>query len=185
SSTSPLRDASRLSGFRVRHAVATTSLSAGQYAALVSHASAAQVSSRAWYNVARHRLFVQRRPRPGRRALIHEDVRALIDQNFHLRRIARWRTRDRDRWDAAQGIVDGVASLSSGLPAPGRALAAELRYLGGRNAVASALRTFPQTTEQLLHVDKFLEREPALPVRLPARAAGRTLESSESFGELD
>src|SRR5262249_39156580 len=104
SSTSPLRDASRLSGFRVRHAVATTSLSARQYAALVSHASAAQVSSRAWYDVARHRLFVQRRPRPGRRALIHEYVRALIDQNFHLRRIARWRTRDRDRWDAAQGM---------------------------------------------------------------------------------
>jgi hypothetical protein len=185
SSTSPLRDASRLSGFRVRHAVATTSLSARQYAALVSHASAAQVSARAWYDVARHRLFVQRRPRPGRRALIHEYVRALIDQNFHLQRIARWRARDRDRWDAAQGMVDGVASLSSGLPAPGHALAAELRYLGGRKAVASALRTFPQTTEQLLHVDKFLEREPAFPVRLPARAGGRTLESSETFGELD
>src|SRR5947208_14362684 len=55
---------------------------------------------------------------------------------------------------------------------PGRALAAELRYLGGSRALASALRTFPQTTEQLLHVDKFLERERALPVRLPATAGG-------------
>jgi hypothetical protein len=185
--SSPLREASRLSGFRIRHAVATTSVSARQYAALVSRASDAQLSSRAWYDVARHRLFVQRAPRPGRRALIHEYVRALIDQNFHLQRIARWRGRgrDRDRWDAAQGMVDGVASLSSGLPTPGRPLAAELRYLGGRRAVASALRTFPQTTEQLLHVDKFLEREPALRVRLPARAGDRALESFETFGELD
>jgi hypothetical protein len=183
--SSPLREASRLSGFRVRHAVATTSVSARQYAALVSRASAAQLSSRAWYDVGRHRLFVQRTPRPDRRALIHQYVRALIDQNFHLGRIARWRTRDRDRWDAAEGMVDGVASLSSRVPEPGRALASELRYLGGRSAVVSALRAFPQTTEQLLHVDKFLEREPALPVRLPARAGASALASSQTFGELD
>ena len=82
-------------------------------------------------------------------------------------------------------MVDGVASLSSGVGAPGRALAAQLRYLGGRAAVASALRTFPQTTEQLLHVDKFFEREPALPVRLPADAGGAPLVRSETFGELD
>lgn len=185
SSASPLREASRLSGFRVRHAIATTSVSARQYAALVSRASTAQLSSRAWYDVARHRLFVQRTPRPGRRALIHEYVRALIDQNFHLQRIARLRARDHDRWDAAQGMVDGVASLSSGVPEPGRALATELRYLGGRAALAGALRNFPQTTEQLLHVDKFLEREGALPVQLPARVGDRVLESSETFGELD
>lgn len=200
--SSPLRDASRLSGLRVRHAVRTTAVSAARYRALYSHAqsgalttalrrfepTAANVapdSSRAWYDVRTQRLFVQRTPRPGRRALIHEYVRALIDQNFHLARIAQWRVLDRDRWDAAQAMVDGVASLSSGLPSPGRALAGQLRYLGGRTAVAGALRTFPQTTEQLLHVDKFLERERALPVRLPARAGGASLGVSETFGELD
>jgi hypothetical protein len=185
SSASPLRDASRLSGFRVRHAVATTSVSARQYAALASRSPAAQLSSRAWYDVARHRLFVQRTPRPGRRALIHEYVRALIDQNFHLSRIAKLRTRDRDRWDAAQGMVDGVAALSSGLAEPGRPLAAQLRYVGGRAALAGALRSFPQTTEQLLHVDKFLERERALPVSLPVSIGAAQLTSSQTYGELD
>jgi hypothetical protein len=82
-------------------------------------------------------------------------------------------------------MVDGVASLSSGLRTPGGALAAELRYVGGRSALVNALRSFPQTTEQLLHVDKYLERERALPVRLPAGAGGARLTSSQTFGELD
>src|SRR5215831_3664630 len=198
-SASPLRDASRLSGFRVRHAVPTSAVSATRYRAMVSHATNGELTpalqrfgppttlepSRAWYDVRTHRLFVQRSPRPGRRELIHECVRALIDQNFGLERMVRLRTRDHDRWYAAQGMVDGVAALSSGLPAPGRALASQLRYLGGRGAVTDALRMFPQTTEQLLHVDKFLERERALPVRLPARGGGAALVASETFGELD
>jgi hypothetical protein len=37
----------------------------------------------------------------------------------------------------------------------------------------------------LLHVDKFLERERALPVRLPTHAAGVAASASETFGELD
>src|SRR5439155_8992135 len=61
---------------------------------------------------------------------------------------------------------------------PGRALAAELRYLGGSRGLATALRTFPQTTEQLLHVDKFLERERALPVRLPSNVGVAKLTTS-------
>jgi hypothetical protein len=140
---------------------------------------------RAWYDVRTHRLFVQRGPRPTRRTLIQEYVRALIDQNFRLGRVDRLRMRDHDRWDAAQGMADGVAALSSGLSSPGRPLAAQLRYLGGHAAVTGALRTFPQTTEQLLHVDKFLEREHALPVQLPAQAGGAALVASETFGELD
>jgi hypothetical protein len=36
-----------------------------------------------------------------------------------------------------------------------------------------------------LHVDKFLERERALPVRLPARVGDVALAGSETFGELD
>jgi hypothetical protein len=196
SSQGALRDASRLSGLRVRHAVPTARVSAARYRALFSESGDQRASARlglsshvqlprAWYDVRTHRLFVQRGPQPGRRTLIQEYVRALIDQNFHLRRLGSLRARDRDNWYAAEGMVDGVAALSSGLSAPGRPLAAQLRYLGGQSALASALRTFPQTTEQLLHVDKFLERERALPVRLPAHADGTSLAASWTFGELD
>jgi hypothetical protein len=160
----------------------------------------------ALYDASKRRLLVQRRAAPTRTVLVNELVRALEDQSYNLRRVDTLRTRDHDRWLAARGIVDGTAALASGLRSarprgsaldrflqleasvgtgPGRALAAQLRYLGGKKAVASALRTFPQTTEQLLHVDKFLEREPALPVRLAPTIGASTLISSETFGELD
>jgi hypothetical protein len=75
--------------------------------------------ARAWYDVRTHRLFVQRKPSAGRRVLINEYVRALIDQNFGLKRLVALRARDRDRWYAAQAMVDGAAALASGLPSPG------------------------------------------------------------------
>jgi hypothetical protein len=196
----PLADASRLSGFQVRHSVPTSAVSAGRYRTLFSSASGRRFSSalrrlgfvspsiepsRARYDIRTHRLFVQRSPRPGRRTLIHEYVRALIDQNFSLKRLVALRANDHDGWYAGEGLVDGVAALSSGGRSPGLTLAAELRYLGGRAALADSLRKLPRTTEQLLHVDKFLEGEPALPVRLPARAGGLDLDASETFGELD
>src|SRR5919201_3311615 len=53
-----------------------------------------------------------------------------------------------------------------------------------RSSTAS-LRTFPATTEQVLHVDKFLEREPALPVSLAPVIRDLRLSRSETFGELD
>ena len=195
---SPLHEASRLSGLRIRHPVPTSAVSAARYRALLSETESDSLepalqrlgvtspqSPAARYDVRTHRLFVQRSPRPNRRALIHEYVRALIDQNFDLRRLLPLRVRDHDCWEAAQEMVDGVASLSSGLPAPGRGLAGQLRYLGGRTALANALRSFPRTTEQLLHVDKFLERERALPISLPPQAGGVALTASETFGELD
>jgi hypothetical protein len=227
-----VRDASRLSGLPVRKPVATAAFSARRYDALYARSWSRDYPSelrrtdasvyarlglttrsvrvqtpRAWYDIAAQRLFLRRNPAAGRPAVINELVRALIDQNYRLRRrIVGLRARDRDRWLAARGIVDGTAALASGVRAsrlrgtpldrfsqleaaaglgPGRALAAELRYLGGRAGLASALRTFPQTTEQLLHIDKFLERERALPVHLPARAGSAALSSSETFGELD
>jgi hypothetical protein len=228
---SPLREASRLSGLRVRHAVPTAALSASRYGERYARASsrAYPVSlrhaeetayarfglasrsvtpqpARAWYDVGTRRLFVQRHPAADRRVLIQEYVRALVDQNFNLKRLAGLRARDRDRWTAANAIVDGTAALASGVRTtqprgtpldrfsslesdagvgPGRTLAAQLRSVGGRAAVVSALRTFPQTTEQLLHIDKLLEREPALTVSLPAHAGGANLAASETFGELD
>jgi hypothetical protein len=161
-------------------------------------------ASRAWYDPAARRLLLRRTPTAQRARVVNELVRALIDQNFNLRRIAGLRVRDRDRALAAKAIVDGTAALASGVGAspargtpverflqlesglgPGKALAKELRYLGGSRALASALRSFPQTTEQLLHIDKFLERERARAVRLPTRIGDWKLSASETFGELD
>lgn len=162
--------------------------------------------SRAWYDPSARKLLLRRAATPGRTRVIHELVRALVDQNFNLRRLRGLRTRNRDAALAARAIVDGTAALASGVRAdplrgtavdrfleleysaglgPGRALAAELRYLGGRAALRSALHRFPETTEQLLHIDKFLEREPALPVRLPSRIGELRLSATETFGELD
>jgi hypothetical protein len=161
-------------------------------------------ASRAWYDPAGRKLLLRRTPMPQRARVVNELVRALVDQNFNLRRIAGLRVRDRDRALAAKSIVDGTAALASGVSASpvrgtplerflelesgfgaGKALAKELRYLGGSGALASALRLFPQTTEQLLHIDKFLERERALAVRLPTRVGDWKLSASETFGELD
>jgi hypothetical protein len=157
-----------------------------------------------WYDPDARRLLLRRTPTPARARIINELVRALVDQHFNLRRLVGLRARDRDRALAAEGMVDGTAALASGVVAPairgaplerflrldsgvgaGRSLAKELRYLGGSRALASALGTFPQTTEQLLHVDKFLERERALPVRLPREVGDLKLRTFETFGELD
>ena len=164
----------------------------------------ASQGSRAWYDPAVRRLLLRRTPMPQRARVVNELVRALVDQSFNLRRIAGLRARDRDRALAAKAIVDGTAALASGVTASpvrgtpldrflqlesgvdaGKALAKELRYLGGSRALASVLRSFPQTTEQLLHIDKLLEREPAMAVGLRARIGDWKLGASETFGELD
>ena len=163
-------------------------------------------SSKAWYDPSAHKLVLRRGSTAKRAGVINELVRALVDQNFNLRRLTGLRARDRDRAFAARGVVNGTAALASGVrPAlvrgaslarfeeleeagalgAGKTLASQLRYLGGAPALASALRSFPSTTEQLLHVDKFLEREPALPVGLPAEIGGNGLDAEETFGELD
>jgi hypothetical protein len=228
-----LERAARLSGLPARRLVPTATVSGPRYDALLVRAlnrdypRALQLvdtrlyarlglmtksvrgrapASRAQYDPIARKLLIRSTPMPGRTHVIHELVRALVDQNFGLRRLTGLRARDRDRALAAKAIVDGTAALASGLraaplrgtpldrflqleesagPGPGRALAAELRYLGGRAALASALRTFPQTTEQLLHVDKFLERERALAIHLPTRIGDAKLSVSETFGELD
>jgi hypothetical protein len=225
-----LAKASRLSGLPAKHSVATATVSPARYQALLSRAltrdypnalrrldatlygrlglrtrTAKPWVSRAWYDPSTRKLLL-RRPSATRTNVVHELVRALVDQNYGLRRLVGLRVRDRDRAQAARAMVEGTAALVSGRRpnalrgtpldrflqleweaglGPGRALAGELRYLGGHVALATALRMFPQTTEQLLHVDKFLERERALPVKLPSRVGSARLASSETFGELD
>jgi hypothetical protein len=166
----------------------------------------------AQYDPATHVLRLRRKPAPARAEIVHELVRALVDQNVGLRRVSSLRAHDRDASLAATAVVDGLASLASGRRArplrgspldrflalernaglgPGRTFVAQLRSVGGAFAVASALRAFPQTTEQLLHVDAFLQRARVLPISLPARVDDRalqtseTLTASETFGELD
>jgi hypothetical protein len=173
---------------------------------------AAAASVNAQYDPVARVLRVRRKPAPKRAELVHELVRALVDQNVGLRRLATLRPRDRDASLAANAVVDGLASLASGRRAPalrgapldrfltlertaglgpGRTFIAQLRSIGGSFAVSTALRTFPKTTEQMLHVDKFLDREGALSVALAPRVDDRalhtseTLSASETFGELD
>jgi hypothetical protein len=231
-----LQRASELSGLGVRHAIPRLTLSARRYDAalrraaargypqrlrevdahlytllgLTTHADPSRLIPRqrigAWYDADVRRLLLRAPRRPARARLINELVRALVDQNFGLRRMDGLRSRDRDAALAAEAVVEGTAALAAGIraapprgtpferfvqveeasgPGPGRALVAKLRYLGGTRAVNTALRSFPQTTEQLLHIDKFLEREPALPVRVPSQVGVETLIGSETFGELD
>ena len=173
---------------------------------------AAATSVNAQYDPVAQVLRVRSKPAPKRAELVHELVRALVDQNVGLRRLSTLRPRDRDASLAASAVVDGLASLASGRRAsalprepldrfltlertvglgPGRTFIAQLRSIGGSFAVSTALRTFPKTTEQMLHVDKFLDREGSLSVALAQRVddlalhTSETLSASETFGELD
>ena len=163
-------------------------------------------TSHAYYDEGARVLRVRGTPVPRRSDLLYELVRALIDQNFGLRRTWGLRARDRDAALAANLVIEGTAALASGTRPPtarssplgrflaleqddglgsGRRLIAQLRYLGGKAAVRTALRVFPPTTADVLHVDKFLQRETALPVTLPKTIGELQLSRSETFGELD
>ena len=162
----------------------------------------------ALYDPQTRRLYVPRGP-VGRTAVLHELVHALQDQALDLRR-ARALAGNRDARLAAAAIIEGHASLIATLLRPrahaahggsgiarflalergfpstiGQRFAVTLRNLGGNPAVFGALRRFPETTEQIFHVDKFLEREQAVPIALPVEAAGLTRGGADTFGELD
>jgi hypothetical protein len=135
-------------------------------------------------------------------------VRALEDQHFGLGRLARMPSRDARL--AATAAFDGYAELvTRGVvgrhSAPttrsrlGRFVALErdlgasagarfiggLRHLGGPAVALGGVRRLPATTEQVLHLDKYLEREPAARVALPPAAVGLRLREAGTFGELD
>jgi hypothetical protein len=142
-----------------------------------------------------------------RAAALRQVVHALQDQHFDLARVRRF-TGSRDATVAAAAAIEGHTSLALGAPpAPvpgtgsrltrflalehgfestvGLRFAADLHNLGGTAAVRSALRRFPATTEQVFHLDKFLQRERAVPIVLPDEAEGQRLRSTGTFGELD
>ena len=143
-----------------------------------------------------------------RSAALRAAVHALEDQHFGLGRLARLPGRDARL--AATAAFEGYAALATrsllgARQAPparsrlgrflalerrasetgGRRFAADLRHLGGPKVALGGLRRLPATTEQVLHLDKYLEREPAVRVALPAAAAGFRLREAGTFGELD
>ena len=162
------------------------------------------------WDVERRRLLAARGTRPSRHAWLRTVATGLLDQHFDLRRLELARD-DRDALAAAGAASEGYATLVADLvadrprarpPRPdrlsrflalqrafpstrGAAFAAELRNLGFNRAVWTSIRRFPHSTEQVFHLDKFLQRERPLRVALPLGAAGMTLAGSGAFGELD
>jgi hypothetical protein len=67
----------------------------------------------------------------------------------------------------------------------GLRFAAALHNLGGKRAVNGAVRRFPESPEQIFHVDAFLTREQPATVTLPERAGAFERVRSDTFGELD
>jgi len=140
---------------------------------------------------------------------LHEIVHALQDQHFDLRRMSRL-PGGSDAVIAAAAAIEGHATLVAGVLTTrkssshggtkltrfvelqrgftysvGLRFSAELRNLGGTKAVLGSLQRFPATSEQVFHLDKYLERERATPIVLPVNAGGATLAGDSTFGELD
>jgi hypothetical protein len=167
-------------------------------------------SSPGFYDALSRTIYV----RPGatfRRTLLRQLVTALEDQAFGLRKLSGIRAGRRDTAVAAAAAVDAYAAFAAGArvgttrpvarttPPLGAFLTVEARFaqtsalrffsalqaIGGRRATFTALRRFPATTEQLLHLDAFLAREPAAPVSLPTVIGKFGLERQDGFGELD
>lgn len=79
--------------------------------------------------------------------------------------------------------------MQRGLVAPyvrGLAFVNALRRKGGWDAVDAAWRAMPVTSEQILHVDKYLAKEPAIPIAAPAAdtfGPGFVRDDDDSLGE--
>lgn len=161
-----------------------------------------------FYDAPQRRIVVPRGS-TSRHALVRAATAALLDQHFDLSRAHRL-AGNRDAFAAARAATDGYSHLVAqlvGTRAPaahasgrlarflrlvdgfhssrGVRFAAELRNLGSNRAVWTSLRVFPQSTEQVFHLHKFLQRERPIPIMLPADAAGLALASDDTWGELD
>ena len=162
----------------------------------------------ALYDARTHRVHLLRDAPDQKAAIARAFVSGLQNRQYGLGRVA---VTDRDARLAELAAGQGHAALVAArigrvpaVPARGSRLerfvalessftssvglrfAATLQNLGGRRAVATALARRPESTEQIFHIDKFLERE--RPVRrspLPVEAAGLRRVSVGSFGELD
>lgn len=165
-------------------------------------------SAGTFYDIGQRRLVRPRGAKPSRHTLLREVATGLLDDHFELGRSFN-RAGDRDGLAAARGAWEGYARLVAQLVTEpprtprsagrlGRFLtleegfygsravrfAAELRNLGSNRAVYTALKAFPASTEQIFHLERFLQRERPRVVVLPEEADGLRLASSDSFGEL-
>jgi hypothetical protein len=162
------------------------------------------------YDALARRIYV-RAGSTQRAALVRELVHALQDQAFGLRRLLGLRSGQRDAALAGAAAADGHAVFASSVRlGAGRRLAASgppiddflaleagfpvatgvrfistLQNLGGRRAIFTALQRFPTTTEQIFHIDSFLEREPAVAIALPTAIGKFGRAREDTFGELD
>ncbi len=149
----------------------------------------------ALYDPAKSRVYAPKRAQADRQGVLEAYVTALQDQHFGVGRRVQSLVGSRDAAFGARGAITGYSSLVGARLAPstrrpqatmprlarflalenafartvGLRLNADLRNLGGNPAVFTALRRFPETTEQVFHLDKFLERERAAPDRPPGR----------------
>ncbi len=95
----------------------------------------------------------------------------------------------KDAMDEGPG-ADAPRAMKEGLAAPyvdGVVFVHGLRRAGGWPAVDAAWQNLPQTTEQILHADKFASREPALAVDAPTTktlGADFTTADADTYGEL-
>jgi hypothetical protein len=182
-----------------------TALGLSRAPGLLEEALAKTLVQQAFYDLSTRKVYVSR-GRASRAAVVQQLVIALQDQSFRLGPL-RLPATSRDARSAAAAALAGHAALVAPLPVRaspsgprldrfleleigfpatvGLRLAADLRNLGGTKAVFAALRRFPQTTEQVFHVDAFLDREPAVRLSLPVDAAGLALAGDDTFGELD
>jgi hypothetical protein len=174
--------------------------------ALVAHAS----SANGLYDPQRHRIYIRKQPlKQERRELLTQLGFALQDQNFNLRRLSGLRTGRRDlafagsapveayarsrayvankrKLTAAGSPLDAFLSLEANFSATtGMRFVAQLLAVGGRHAMFTALRSFPTTTEQVFHIDTFLEHQPATSISLPTAIGMFGREREDTFGELD
>ncbi len=144
-----------------------------------------------------------------RAAALHEIVHVLQDQHYGLQRLSGLGA-DTDARRAGMAAVEGHALLVANVLAKRRTsshggaklerflelqrgfvqtvglrFASDLRNLGGNRALLGSLQRLPATSEQVFHLDKYLEREPARPIVLPVDAAGLRLSGHATFGEID
>ncbi len=91
------------------------------------------------------------------------------------------------RSGAAPALLDAPSMVRQRLMFPylsGTSFVGALYRAGGLQLVDRAFSTLPATTEQILHPDKYLAGEPAVPVRVPAAPPGYQIVASGHLGEL-
>jgi hypothetical protein len=118
--------------------------------------------------------------------MAHELTHALQDQHFNLRRFEKWPKGDSDAELAAHALIEGDATLAmmyyalrrpksasveASPPAADNSTMDQLHKRGGWNGLSQAFTKLPQSTEQIMHPDKYFAGEAPVKVEMPNLAA--------------